>query len=101
MLRERLGRHPHVGDIRGTGFLWGIEFVADRDRRTPYPRREKVAERIWDHLYANGVLLYKAMGLTGIDGDAMVVGPPFIISDADLQRIVDALGAAVDAELGS
>ena len=101
MLRERLGRHPHVGDIRGTGFLWGVEFVADRDRRTPYPRREKVAERIWDHLYANGVLLYKAMGLTGIDGDAMVVGPPFIISDADLQRIVDALGAAVDAELGS
>jgi hypothetical protein len=100
MLHQRLDGHPHVGDIRGTGFLWGVEFVVDRDQRKPFPRKAKVAERIWDHLYANGVLLYKAMGLNGIDGDAMVVGPPFIITEADMQRIVDALGAAIDAELG-
>ena len=74
--------------------------MADRDRRKPFARQEKVAERIWDHLCAEGVLLYKAMGLNGIDGDAMVVGPPFIITEADMQRIVDALGAAVDATLG-
>ena len=60
-----------------------------------------MAERIWDRLHADGVLLYKAMGLNGMDGDAMVVGPPFIISGTDLQRIVDALGAAVEAELGA
>lgn len=100
MLHQRLDGHPHVGDIRGTGFLWGVEFVAVRDQRKPFPRKERVAERIWDHLYANGILLYKAMGLNGIDGDAMVVGPPFIISEADMQRIVDALRAAIHAELG-
>lgn len=100
MLHQRLGGHPHVGHIRGTGFLWGVEFVADRDQRKPFARQEKVAERIWDHLWADGILLYKAMGLNGIDGDAMVVGPPFIITEADMQRIVDALGAAVDATLG-
>ena len=101
MLHQRLGHNPHVGDIRGTGFLWGVEFVADRERRQSYPRKERVAERIWDRLHADGVLLYKAMGLNGMDGDAMVVGPPFIISGTDLQRIVDALGAAVEAELGA
>ncbi|MCF8052119.1 MAG: aspartate aminotransferase family protein [Desulfobacterales bacterium] len=100
MLHQRLGSHPHVGDIRGIGFLWGVEFVADRRSRKPIPRKERIAERIWNHLYAGGVLLYKSMGLAGIDGDAMVVGPPFIIEEENMHRIVEALGAAVDAELG-
>ncbi|MCB2147208.1 MAG: aspartate aminotransferase family protein [Deltaproteobacteria bacterium] len=100
MLSRRLGSHPHVGDIRGIGLLWGVEFVADRGSRKPFPRDRRVAERIWDRLYADGVLLYKAMGLTGGDGDAMVVGPPFIISEEEMERIVEALGAAVEAELG-
>jgi adenosylmethionine-8-amino-7-oxononanoate aminotransferase len=100
MLHQRLGNHPHVGDIRGIGFLWGVEFVADRKSRKPLPRKERIAERIWDHLYASGVLLYKAIGLAGIDGDAMVVGPPFIIDEENMHGIVEALASAVDAELG-
>ncbi|MFZ0724358.1 MAG: aspartate aminotransferase family protein [Desulfobacterales bacterium] len=100
MLSNRLGNHPHVGDIRGIGFLWGVEFVADRDSRQPFPRKEHVAERIWERLYADGVLLYKATGLAGLDGDAMIVGPPFIASSADLEQIVAALGTAVEAVLG-
>lgn len=100
MLHQRLGGHPHVGDIRGAGFLWGVEFVADRETRKAFPRKERVAERLWDRMYTDGVLLYKAMGLTGTDGDAMVVGPPFITGEADMQRIVDALGTALEAELG-
>lgn len=100
LLKQRLYGHRHVGDIRGIGMLWGIEFVADRESRRPFPRREKVAERIWERLYADGVLLYKAVGLAGADGDAMIVGPPFIISGQDMERIVEALEAAICAELG-
>ncbi|MFZ7127464.1 MAG: aspartate aminotransferase family protein [Desulfobacterales bacterium] len=100
MLSRRLGGHPHVGDIRGIGFLWGVEFVADRETRRPFPRKERVTERIWDRLYADGVLLYKATGLTGVDGDAMVVGPPFIIAQEEMEQIVEALGTAVEAVLG-
>ncbi|MFZ0612381.1 MAG: aspartate aminotransferase family protein [Desulfobacterales bacterium] len=100
MLSRRLGSHFHVGDIRGIGFLWGVEFVTDRDSRKPFPRKEHVAERIWDRLYADGVLLYKAAGLAGSDGDAMVVGPPFIASSEDLEQIVAALGTAVESVLG-
>lgn len=101
MLARRLGDHPHVGNIRGIGFMWGVEWVADRDSRKPYPRKERVAERIWDRLYADGVLLYKATGLNGLDGDAMMVGPPFIISMPEMERIVEALRTAVIAELGA
>jgi adenosylmethionine-8-amino-7-oxononanoate aminotransferase len=100
LLEKRLGGHRHVGDIRGIGLLWGVEFVADRESRRPFPRKEKVAERIWDRLYGDGVLLYKAVGLAGVDGDGMIVGPPFIISRQEMERIVAALGAAVDVELG-
>lgn len=99
-LVRRLGDHPHVGDIRGRGFLWGVEFVADRKTRRPFPRREKVCERLWERLYADGVLLYKATGLAGADGDALLVGPPFIATDEELERIAEALGAAVEAVLG-
>ncbi|MBR9981382.1 MAG: aspartate aminotransferase family protein [Desulfatitalea sp.] len=101
MLQKRLGGHQNVGDIRGIGLLWGIEWVADRKNRQPFPRSEKVAERIWDHLYDNGVLLYKAVGLAGADGDAMIVGPPFIITHEEMERVVECLAAAVEAVLGA
>lgn len=100
MLRDRLGAHPHVGDIRGIGLLWGVEWVADRQTRRPFPRSEKLAERVWDRLYAEGVLLYKAIGLAGTDGDAMIVGPPYIITEQEMERVVEALAAATEAELG-
>ncbi len=101
MLRQRLGDHPRVGDIRGLGFMWGVELVADRDSRRPFPRADQVTEKLYHRLYDDGVLLYKSTGLAGLDGDAMVVGPPFVATDDDLEQIVEALGRAVVAELGS
>ena len=77
-----------------------MEFVADRDTRRPFPRRDQVTERLFQHLYDSGVLLYKAVGLAGGDGDGMVVGPPFIATEAELEQIADALARAVNAELG-
>lgn len=101
MLRQRLGDHPRVGDIRGLGFMWGVEFVVDRDTRRPFPRAEQVTERLYHRLYDDGVLLYKSTGLAGLDGDAIVVGPPFVAADDELERIVEALARAVAAELGN
>jgi adenosylmethionine-8-amino-7-oxononanoate aminotransferase len=95
MLAERLGDHPRVGEIRGLGFMWGIEFVADRQTRRPFARGDQVTERLFERLYDDGVLLYKATGLAGSDGDALVAGPPFVATQVELERIADTLAGAV------
>jgi hypothetical protein len=89
-----------VGDIRGKGLLWGVEIVADRESRRPYPRREKVVERVWRALFENGVIVYSASGLAGVDGDALIVAPAFIIKEKELDEIVAKLGSAIDSVLG-
>ncbi len=101
MLQDRLGGHPRVGDIRGIGHMWGVELVADRETRRPFARRDQVTERVWQALYDDGVLLYKSIGMAGRDGDGMVVGPPFIATDPELEQIVDALARAVAKVLPS
>jgi adenosylmethionine-8-amino-7-oxononanoate aminotransferase len=100
MLARELDQLPWVGDIRGRGFLWGVELVADRKTLQPFPRREKAAERVWQALYDQGVITYKSTGLAGIDGDAILIAPPFIMSAEDLQVVCTKLGRAITTTLG-
>ena len=53
-LRVALADHPHVADVRGIGFLWGVELVADRRTLRPFERREKVAERLYEAIFRRG-----------------------------------------------
>ena len=99
LLTERLGDHPNVGEIRGRGLLLGVELVADRESRAPFPRAERLTERVLRAGREAGVLLYSGTGLAdGTNGDAIVLGPPFIVTDDELEAIVDRLGAAIEAE---
>ncbi|MBN1225792.1 MAG: aminotransferase class III-fold pyridoxal phosphate-dependent enzyme, partial [Deltaproteobacteria bacterium] len=90
-LKERFENHKHVGDIRGIGCMWGIEIVKDKEKLTPFPRSEKIAEKLWNDLFENGVIVYRAVGLAGIDGDAFMIAPPFIIKEEEIDIIVDAI----------
>jgi adenosylmethionine-8-amino-7-oxononanoate aminotransferase len=90
-LKARLGDHPNVADIRGLGFLWGVEFVKNKETLEPFPRREKFVERLWKSIFQRGVVVYRATGLAGIDGDALVVGPPYIIEKDQLDLVVEAI----------
>jgi hypothetical protein len=100
MLRERLGDHPHVGDIRGRGLFWGVEFVADRASKKPFDPASRLHARIKAEAMARGLMCY-AMGGTidGRRGDHLLLAPPFIVTDADLEEIVDRLVQAIDAAL--
>jgi adenosylmethionine-8-amino-7-oxononanoate aminotransferase len=98
-LRARLAAHRHVADIRGLGFLWGVEFVQDTETLRPFPRRDRVVERLWEALFDQGIILYRSTGLAGTDGDALVVGPPFVIEPEEMDRMVDALGRTVESVL--
>ena len=95
-LRERFGAHPHVGDIRGRGFFWGMEFVADRDSKRPFDPSLKLHARIKKAAMAQGLMTYPMGGtLDGRRGDHLLLAPPFIVGEQHLDMIVERLGAAL------
>ena len=97
LLADRLGGHPNVAEIRGRGLLVGLELVADRATRRPFPRAAKLIERVMAHARADGLLLYHGTGnADGTNGDTVLLGPPFVITDDELVRLADTLALAVD-----
>ncbi|MPZ42970.1 MAG: aspartate aminotransferase family protein [Betaproteobacteria bacterium] len=99
-LRSRLEAHPHVGDIRGRGFFWGVEFVQDRATREPFDPALKINARIKAEAMKLGLLCYPMGGtLDGVRGDHVLIAPPYIVSEAQLDELTDKLGRAVDAVL--
>lgn len=90
-IKEGLSDHPNVAEVRGLGFLWGVEFVKDKKTLEPFPRKEKFVERLWQNLFKAGLILYSSTGLAGIDGDALVVGPPFVIEEEQFDFIVQTM----------
>ena len=95
---EPLRAHPLVGDIRGIGLLAGIELVADRATRAPFPRTAKLAERAAQAALDNGLVVWTNIGhLPTGDGDIVLVAPPFTISDAECREIGTRLRATLDA----
>jgi adenosylmethionine-8-amino-7-oxononanoate aminotransferase len=100
LLRDRLGAHRAVGDIRGRGLMVGVELVRDRETREPFPRAAKLVESLVRIARERGLLLYSGTGnANGVDGDIVLLGPPFVITDAELVRIADGLLEALEIAL--
>lgn len=98
MLREALGGHPHVGDIRGRGFFWGVELVAERQGKRPFAPERNLHVRIKKEAMAQGLLCYPAGGtVDGQRGDHVLLAPPFIATREDLREIAARLACAIDA----
>ncbi len=96
LLRDRLGEHPVVGDIRGRGLMVGLELVAERETRRPYPRAARVTEAVVGAARRRGVLVYSGTGSAdGTDGDTILLGPPFVVTDTELVQIADVLAEAI------
>jgi hypothetical protein len=101
-LRARFGGHPHVGDIRGRGLFWGLELVADRDTREPFDPGERVHAKVKQRAMEEGLLCYPMGGtIDGARGDHVLVAPPFIVTDGQLDELVDKLGRALDAAVAA
>lgn len=96
-LRDALGDHPHVGDIRGEGLFWGVELVADRQTKKPFSAERHVASRVHEAAFEDGLIVYYSQGCAdGVRGDLVMLGPPFIVTVEQIDAIVQKLVVAVD-----
>jgi adenosylmethionine-8-amino-7-oxononanoate aminotransferase len=88
---------PAVGEVRGLGLLTAVEIVADRKTRASYPSREATAERIQAEAMRRGVVVYASGGQDQGAGDLLLVGPPFMITNNEIDETVSTLGDAIAA----
>ena len=97
-LQAALGDHPNVGDIRGRGFFWGVELVADRASKQSFDPVHKVHARIKQEAMKRGLLCYPMGGtVDGRVGDHVLLAPPFIASREELSAITERLTDAIQA----
>ena len=91
-----LSTHPHVGEVRGLGLLLGIEFVKDKSTREPFPKENNIADRIRQAAFDENVLTYPTQGcVDGVNGDHILLAPPFIVSPQECRLIAAAIGSAL------
>ncbi|MCZ4254138.1 aspartate aminotransferase family protein [Sulfitobacter sp. G21635-S1] len=96
-LEQRFGQHAHVGDIRGRGLFRGIEFVADRGTKAPLDPALGIAGKVKKAAFAEGLICYPMPGTRdGRHGDHVLLAPPFIATEAELDEMVDRLSRAVN-----
>jgi adenosylmethionine-8-amino-7-oxononanoate aminotransferase len=99
-LRGAFASHPNVGDIRGRGLFWGIELVKDRKTKAPFEPGLRLHARIKKEALKAGLLCYPMGGtLDGLRGDHILLAPPFIVDDAQLDELVAKLATALEATL--
>jgi L-2,4-diaminobutyrate transaminase len=89
-MRLAVGDHPLVGEIRGTGFMLGVELVADRATKRPFPKEAFVGRRLLKNLFGRG-LISRALG------DTLVFAPPLIIQRSEIDELVSKFKAGVEA----
>ncbi len=101
-LQAQFGQHPNVGDIRGRGLFLGIELVNDRETKAPFDPSRKIAAKIKKAAFDAGMICYPMSGtIDGQSGDHVLLAPPFIISDDQIDELVGKLSGAIETALQS
>ncbi|KAF7948977.1 hypothetical protein EAE96_008155 [Botrytis aclada] len=91
LLKQRLSDHPNVGDIRGKGLFWGIEFVKDKKSKVAFEPKLSIAQKIHDlaisHPY--NMTMYPGTGtVDGMCGDHIMLSPNYLVTKEDIEYIV-------------
>lgn len=89
-MRAAIGDHPMVGDIRGVGYMLGVELVKDRATKTAFPREALVGRRVLKNLFSRG-LISRALF------DTLVFAPPLVIERSEIDELVSKFKAGIEA----
>ena len=84
-----LREHPNVADVRQTGMIAAIELVADKPGRRPFPATERRGLRVYLHGLQHGVLLRPL-------GDVVYFMPPYVVTEQEIDLLVDTAIAGID-----
>ncbi len=101
-LHAALGQHPNVGDLRGRGLFRGIELVKDRETKAPFHPSLKVNAKVKTAAMSEGLMCYPAGGtVDGKSGDHILIAPPFVIEDTQIDELVSKLTKAIDRAIAT
>ena len=101
MLESKFSQHPNVGDIRGRGLFQGIEFVEDRETKKPLDPDLKFATKLKMNAFEAGLICYPMSGTRdGKNGDHVLLAPPFIIEDSQMDELIEKIDIAIIKTLG-
>ena len=99
-LHAALARFAEVGDVRGRGYLIGVEFVRDRTSREPLPAERAFSQTLGRRAFDDGLIIYPCAGnVGGAAGDTVIVAPPYNASDGELAELVAKLSGAIERTL--
>ena len=86
-----------VGDVRGIGLLWGVEFVADPGTKQPLPPEKNFSGRVGMAAAKRGLLVYPMQGsVDGVAGDHLLIAPPAVITPEQVEWAVGTLAEAIE-----
>lgn len=101
-LLDQFGEHPNIGDIRGRGLFFGLEFVRERESKAPFPPELGFHRKLKQAAFEAGLICYPMGGtVDGQQGDHVLLAPPFIIDIGHIDEIVNKLDTAIKASLRS
>ncbi|KAF2157667.1 PLP-dependent transferase [Myriangium duriaei CBS 260.36] len=100
LLMEKVGRHKYVGNVRGRGLFWGIEFVKDKETKEPFPLQDGVAMGVHELGLQEpyNISIYPGTGtVDGKVGDHVLLAPAYNVTQPDIEEIVDLTAAVIEA----
>lgn len=102
-LEKQLESNPYVGDIRGMGLFQGVEFVQDRLTKAPFPRNFSIGFLVAEEMLNQGIAVYPGGKGTAdcLDGDHILIAPPYTITEKELDRIVVTLRKSIETVIAT
>jgi len=95
---QRLLAHPTVGDVRGKGLMAGMEFVRNKQTKEPFPSEYQFGKRLFEEAFARGLVVFPGSGtVDGVAGNHLLMAPPFIITESQVDDMVAILDEAIGA----